>query len=82
MRGEQTAFVGEMIEGQRVVQAFGYEQESMKVFDEINGRLTDASMKAVFYSSITNPATRFVNNIVYAGVGLVGALYAVGGGML
>lgn len=81
VRGEQTAFVGEMIEGQRVVQAFGYEQESMKVFDEINGRLTDASMKAVFYSSITNPATRFVNNIVYAGVGLVGALYAVGGGI-
>ena len=81
VRGEQTALVNEMIEGQKVVQAFGHEAESLDVFDEVNGRLQDVSLKAIFFSSMTNPATRFVNNIVYAGVGLVGALYAVRGGI-
>lgn len=81
VRGEQTALVNEMIEGQKVVQAFGHEAESLEAFDEINGRLQDVSLKAIFFSSMTNPATRFVNNLVYAGVGLVGALYAVRGGI-
>ena len=81
VRGEQTALVNEMIEGQKVVQAFGHETESLDAFDEVNGRLQDVSLKAIFFSSMTNPATRFVNNIVYAGVGLVGALYAVRGGI-
>ena len=81
VRGEQTALVNEMIEGQKVVQAFGHEAESLAAFDEVNARLQDVSLKAIFFSSMTNPATRFVNNIVYAGVGLVGALYAVAGGI-
>ena len=81
VRGEQTALGNEMIEGQKVVQAFGHEAESLDAFDEVNGRLQDVSLKAIFFSSMTNPATRFVNNIVYAGVGLVGALYAVRGGI-
>ena len=81
VRGEQTALVNEMIEGQKVVQAFGHEAQSLEAFDEVNGRLQDVSLKAIFFSSMTNPATRFVNNIVYAGVGLVGALYAVRGGI-
>ena len=81
VRGEQTALVNEMIEGQKVVQAFGHEAESLDAFDEVNGRLQDVSLKAIFFSSMTNPATRFVNNIVYAGVGLVGALYAMRGGI-
>ena len=81
VRGEQTALVNEMIEGQKVVQAFGHEAESLASFDEVNTRLQDVSLKAIFFSSLTNPATRFVNNIVYAGVGLVGALYAVRGGI-
>ena len=81
VRGEQTALVNEMIEGQKVVQAFGHEAESLDAFDEVNDRLQDVSLKAIFFSSMTNPATRFVNNIVYAGVGLVGALYAVRGGI-
>ena len=81
VRGKQTALVNEMIEGQKVVQAFGHEAESLASFDEVNGQLQDVSLKAIFFSSLTNPATRFVNNIVYAGVGLVGALYAVRGGI-
>ena len=81
VRGEQTALVNEMIEGQKVVQAFGHEAQSLEAFDEVNGRLQDVSLKAIFFSSMTNPATRFVNNIVYAGVGLVGAIYAVAGGI-
>ena len=81
VRGEQTALVNEMIEGQKVVQAFGHEAESLTAFDEVNDRLQDVSLKAIFFSSLTNPATRFVNNIVYAGVGLVGAVYAVRGGI-
>ena len=81
VRGKQTALVNEMIEGQKVVQAFGHEAESLAAFDEVNSQLQDVSLKAIFFSSLTNPATRFVNNIVYAGVGLVGALYAVRGGI-
>ena len=81
VRGKQTALVNEMVEGQKVVQAFGHEAESLAAFDEVNGQLQDVSLKAIFFSSLTNPATRFVNNIVYAGVGLVGALYAVRGGI-
>ena len=81
VRGKQTALVNEMIEGQKVAQAFGHEAESLAAFDEVNGQLQDVSLKAIFFSSLTNPATRFVNNIVYAGVGLVGALYAVRGGI-
>ena len=81
VRGKQTALVNEMIEGQKVVQAFGHEAESLAAFDAVNGQLQDVSLKAIFFSSLTNPATRFVNNIVYAGVGLVGALYAVRGGI-
>ena len=81
VRGEQTALVNEMIEGQKVVQAFGHEAESLASFDKVNTRLQDVSLKAIFFSSLTNPATRFVNNIVYAGVGLVGAVYAVRGGI-
>ena len=81
VRGKQTALVNEMIEGQKVVQAFGHEAESLAAFDAVNEQLQDVSLKAIFFSSLTNPATRFVNNIVYAGVGLVGALYAVRGGI-
>ena len=81
VRGKQTELVKEMIEGQKVVQAFGHEAESLAAFDAVNGQLQDVSLKAIFFSSLTNPATRFVNNIVYAGVGLVGALYAVRGGI-
>ena len=80
-RGEQTALVNEMIEGQKVVQAFSHEEESQKDFDEISGRLKKVSLKATFFSSLTNPVTRFVNSIVYAGVGLTGSLYAVVGGI-
>ena len=80
-RGEQTALIDEMVGNQKVVQAFGHEDEALEQFDEINERLADCSLKATFYSSITNPATRFVNNVVYAGVGFVGALYAVHGGI-
>ena len=78
-RGEQTALIDEMLENQKVVQAFSHEEKAMEQFDEINERLQKCSLKAIFYSSITNPATRFVNNVVYTGVGLVGALAAVAG---
>ena len=81
VRGEQTALINEMIEGQKVVQAFGHEAESLAAFDQVNGRLRNASLNAIFFSSLTNPCTRFVNSMVYAGVGLVGALYAVRGGI-
>ncbi|MGN0160098.1 MAG: ABC transporter ATP-binding protein [Lachnospiraceae bacterium] len=80
-RGEQTSYINEMVEGMKVVQAFGYEEDSLKKFETINDELRDASMKAVFYSSLTNPCTRFVNNLVYAAVGLAGALYTVAGGI-
>ena len=78
-RGEQTALIDEMLGNQKEVQAFSHEEKSMEQFDEINERLQKCSLKAIFYSSITNPATRFVNNVVYTGVGLVGALAAVAG---
>ena len=80
-RGEQTALIEEMIGNQKVVQAFSHEDESLGKFDEINDRLADCSLKAIFYSSITNPATRFVNNLVYAGVAVVGAIHAINGGI-
>ena len=80
-RGEQTALIEEMIGSQKVVQAFSHEDEAMETFDEINGRLGECSLKAIFYSSITNPATRFVNNLVYAGVAVTGAIYAIRGGI-
>ncbi|MBQ7858912.1 MAG: ABC transporter ATP-binding protein [Faecalibacterium sp.] len=81
VRGRQTALINEMIEGQKVVQAFGYEDDALAAFDQINDQLQKTSLNAIFFSSLTNPCTRFVNNIVYAGVGLVGALYAVAGGI-
>ena len=81
VRGTQTAYVNEMVEGMKVVQAFGYEKRSQDRFDELNAELSNASLKAVFYSSLTNPCTRFVNNLVYAAVALSGALYAVAGGI-
>lgn len=81
IRGEQTSLIDEMIGNQKVVQAFGYEKEAQKRFDEINIRLKDCSMKAIFYSSITNPGTRFVNSLVYAGVGITGAILAIRGGI-
>ena len=80
-RGEQTALVEEMIGGQKVVQAFNYEEEALEHFDQINKRLADCSLKAIFFSSLTNPCTRFVNSLVYAGVGLVGALSVISGGI-
>ena len=80
-RGEQTAFVDEMIGNLKVVQAYSHEDENMEEFDEINERLEKASLKAIFYSSITNPATRFINGLVYAGVAFVGALMGAGGGI-
>ena len=80
-RGEQTGFIDEMIGNQKVVQAFDQEKESMETFDEINGRLQKCSLKAIFFSSITNPSTRFVNSLVYAGVGIVGAVIAIKGGI-
>jgi len=76
-RGEQTAFIDEMLGGQKVVKAFGREKKSLEQFDEINGRLEKCSLQAIFYSSLTNPCTRFVNNVVYAGVALTGALVCV-----
>lgn len=78
-RGEQTALIDEMIGNQKVVQAFGHEKEALERFDEINEKLGKYSLRAIFFSSITNPATRFVNSLVYTGVGLTGALSAIGG---
>ena len=80
-RGEQTALIEEMIGNQKVVQAFSHEDEAMEAFDEVNERLGKCSLKAIFYSSITNPSTRFVNNLVYAGVAVTGAIYAIRGGI-
>ena len=74
-RGEQTALVNELIEGQRVVRAYGYEDESLAAFEKVNDRLGAAALKATFFSSLTNPSTRLVNNIVYAAVALAGALF-------
>ena len=80
-RGELTALVDEMLGNQKVVQAFGQEQEAQKRFEEINGRLKDCSLKAIFFSSITNPSTRFVNGLVYAAVGVAAAFAAVRGAL-
>ena len=80
-RGEQTAFIDEMIGNQKVVQAYGREYETLEQFDEINGRLEKYSLRAVFFSSLTNPSTRFVNNIVYAVITVVGAIIVIGGGI-
>ena len=78
-RGEQTALINEQLSGQRVVQAFSHEGESLRQFDEINDRLTAATMRATFFSSMTNPSTRIIYNIIYACVGFTGALSAVAG---
>lgn len=80
-RGEQTAFIDEMIGNQKVVQAFGQQERMQERFDEINERLEKCSLKATFFSSLTNPCTRFVNSIVYACVGITGAFAAITGGI-
>lgn len=80
-RGEQTAFIEEMVGNQKVVQAFSHEDEALEKFDEINERLQKYSLRAIFFSSITNPSTRFVNSLVYATVGVVGAFTAIAGGI-
>ena len=80
-RGEQTGLIDETIGNIKVVRAFGHENASMEQFDDINGRLQKASLKAIFFSSLVNPCTRFVNSVVYAGVGLTGALIAISGGI-
>lgn len=79
VRGRMTALVEEMVGGQKVVKAFGYEPEAQRRFDEVNQELRVCGQKAIFYSSITNPCTRFVNGLVYAAVGIVGAVFAVSG---
>lgn len=78
-RGEQTALIDEMIGNEKVVKAFNHEPQVMEQFEEINGRLQKASVKAIFFSSLTNPCTRFVNSLVYAGVGILGAFLAIRG---
>lgn len=80
-RGEQTAIIDEMIGNQKVVQAFNQEDEALEKFDEVNERLQDCSLKATFFSSLTNPSTRFVNSLVYAAVAIFGALSAIAGGI-
>lgn len=78
-RGEQTALIDEMIGNQKVVQAFGQEEETLKQFDEINEKLQKYSLRAIFFSSLTNPSTRFINSLVYTGVGITGAVSAING---
>lgn len=78
-RGEQTAFIDEMISNQKIADAYNMDEENLKRFDDINSRLANHSLKATFFSSITNPATRFVNSIVYASVALFGAIMAIKG---
>ena len=80
-RGEQTGLIDESVGNIKVIRAFGHESATMEQFDEINGRLKKASLRAIFFSSLTNPCTRFVNSVVYAGVGLTGALIAIAGGI-
>ncbi len=80
-RGEQTSLIDEMIGNQKVVQAYCHEEETMEKFDEINGRLEKCSLRAIFFSSLTNPCTRFVNSLVYTGVGITGAMSAIAGGI-
>ena len=81
IRGEQTALIDETIGAIKVVQAFGHQQDSLAQFDQVNERLKSASLRAIFFSSLVNPCTRFVNSVVYAGVGLTGALLAISGGI-
>ncbi len=81
IRGEQTALIDEMIGNQKIVQAFSYEETASQRFGKINDRLTKASVKAVFFSSLTNPTTRFINSLIYASVGLTGALSVIKGGL-
>lgn len=81
IRGEQTALINEAVEGQRIIRAFGHESEILDDFDEVNERLQKASLNATFFSSLTNPSTRLINNIVYAVVALISSLYAIGGGI-
>lgn len=78
-RGEMTSLVEEMVGNQKIVQAFGYEEEAKERFDAINQRLQSCSVKAIFFSSLTNPSTRFINGLVYAGVGIFGAISAIQG---
>ena len=80
-RGEQTAYADEMIENQSVVSAFSYNEKAKEEFDVLNDRLADSSLKATFYSSITNPTTRFINSLIYSGVGVTGAILAISGGI-
>ncbi|MBE5942319.1 MAG: ABC transporter ATP-binding protein [Lachnospiraceae bacterium] len=80
-RGKMTALVDEMVGNQKIVKAFSYEDDAQKRFDEINKDLSAYSLRAIFFSSLTNPCTRFVNSLVYAGVGIVGAFIAVRGGI-
>ena len=80
-RGIQTALINELMEGQRVVKAYGHEEESLREFEVVNDRLSKAALNATFFSSLTNPSTRLVNNIVYAAVALVGALFVGPGGI-
>ena len=80
-RGEQTAFVNEMISNQKITESYGHAEANMERFNEINGRMADYSLKATFYSSLTNPSTRFVNAVVYAAVALFGAFLALNGGI-
>ena len=80
-RGAQTALINELMEGQRVVKAYGHEDESLRDFEQVNDRLSAAALNATFFSSLTNPSTRLVNNIVYAAVALVGALFVGSGGI-
>lgn len=80
-RGEQTSLIEEMIGNLKVVQIFGHEDENQETFDEINGRLQKYSLSAIFFSSLVNPSTRFINSMIYAGVGITGALSALGGGI-
>ena len=79
-KGEQTALIDEMIGNQKVVKAFGYEDKAVERFDDVNSRLSKCSLRAIFFSSLVNPTTRFVNSVVYAAVALAGALIAIGSG--
>lgn len=81
VRGEQTSLINEIIDGERVILAYSHEDEILSEFDEVNEKLSEVALKATFFSSLTNPSTRLVNNIVYAGVCLAGAFYAVSGGI-
>ena len=80
-RGEQTSLIEEMVGNLKVVKAFGHEDENQEAFDEINGRLQKYSLNAIFFSSLVNPSTRFINSMIYAGVGIAGAVSALSGGL-